>query len=796
MYKKIALIVLFVFISVFAYADSERDSFLLAENAYKEGLYDTSYKLFESFVQVYPNSQQIDSVDSYMARSLYLTAEYDKAEEKFLRLVKNNDISLRQQSFYYLAMIESQRNDNQKFNEFLKKVITEELFEHPYYYKGLFEYARFNVDQGEYELAVENFREIIDWSTDRELNLSAYISLSELYLRNHDIKGLKRTLDGWEEDPLTLDDSAKFFFYRAKNAELRGEIDRVFHFYARALMFTLERQRKEEIISFLIVSAHKYSMDEIVEKYIGELSEGIDKLYVETQLSYLNGDYASAVQLAEQFLSQGKDKLRIEQIEVLLADSLYTSSRIKDATRHYSIFVAKKDKDIRLGEQANYGLGLCYLKTKDFAKAISTFESLPKDSKNTELRAATFLHVAAGNYELGRKKEAVRIYNDILEDFPRSEYADYALLKMVQISVEENNPDRAVMLSERLDNDYPSSVLKADNIYSRAYAYFMLKEYQLAIENLNSFESLYPLDNGLDQVIFLLLRIYSEMDEFEIGQQHIEKYADKFKEDSAQFIKEQALFYMHFRKYSKAIKLFDSLMSSSDPSQNLSEILFYIAQAYKEQGDDLKAEKLYLKILNNHNQEIDADHVQMSLIEIYIDSGRYIDAEKELLKIIDRTIKKDIILTSLDYLCLIYQTRHDYSSADRVLDKYMLKFPKLSVKITAKKALSAKIRGDFRAAERYLSFVIENGDGDEKMYFNYAFAMEKNDNLQGAIEQYREIIYLHSQSSEYIIKSYLRMAALYVRLNQINKAKDTYRSLIELKVPESSFAQEQLNKLL
>ena len=782
-------------VSVEIYADSEKDVFSLAKNAYEQTLYPTSYKLFENFLLSYPDSLKIGEAQLYSAKSLYKNKDYELAQKHFLKLLERDDPFLSQQAYYYLAMLYSLQGQADRFEFYLKKALAEEYTIFPYYYHAVFELADLLSRTGKIDEGIAFYSKILQYCEERQVRTNTYLKLSQIYLRQHDPEMLGETIAKWTGDSTAFEEPAHSYFYKAELAKLVGDLDNVQHLYARSLLFTNAVHVKDEVLSALILFLYQNDARNDAEEFILELSTATYKSYIKAWDAYFNGNYIDAVVFAESFLSNKSDQRSSRQAEVLLADSLYYSGRINDSSRHYKNFLEKFDNDIKLVERAHYGLGLCYLKKKRSEDAVKEFENISSSARNVALRMASYLHVAAGSYQRGRIEEALGIYNDILENFPSGDYADYALLRLVQINVETQNYQDAISFSERFDVEYTQSRLKEDNLYLRAYAYFMLEEYSLARENLLSFESLYPQSDTLSSVAALLLRVYSQTNELSEAKQLIEKYEKIFVEaKESEFLKEQALYYLEIGEFTLAISSFKRILVQNIDEAQVPEVLFYLASAYQQSGNFIESKKLYEKIISRYPVVDNIVQIRFNIADIYLESGNFEEAEEILLKNIESTDKK-IVFQAMEYLCQLYLSNDDFYRAEIILDKVMLRFPIHSAELLAKKAKIFIQKGDFVNAEKFYSLAMDNGINTEEVHFNYAFALEKNGKSKLALEKYRDLIYVYAQGTEFIVKSNLRMASVYMQLNDLSKAKEIYQRVVELKVPESGFAQECLNKL-
>ena len=780
-----------------AFADGEQESFLLAENAYEQGLFDTSYKLLESFVDHYPESKYMDRVKSYMARSLFYDNRTSPAREFFVQMLGNKEVYYQQEALYYLALIYSGAGDASKAEEYFVKAVSEEYKNLPYYYKAMSGRARNYVNSGDTARAIEMFEMILSLSKDRELNTGIYKEYAQLCILKNDAVRLGNILDRWENDQNALDDPVMFFYFRARLAQQRGETDIMVSFYSRSLMFSVSARTSDWIISELLLSAKRTGRNEVLLTYMPKLVIHENRLYIDMMLAWIDKDFEDAQVSAEEFLKTVQNGPRFREAQIVLADCLYHLDRTQDALRLYQTYFSTVSNDVELDALARYGLGLCHLKMKKFEKAVAEFQNLPETQRSRELRASSFLYAASGNYESGRVSQAAQIYRDILDDFPQSEYADFALLKIIQIEIEQKRFSSAIEYSEIFSRDYGDSALMDENLYYRAYAYFANGEYELSKETLLSFESMFPESSRLSAAAALLLRVYAQLKEVDAGSDLIHVYSTRVMgSDRDSFYKEMIFFYMQTGQYKEASALINVMLDTSSGEKERPELIYYLAGTEYASGNTQKAEELYESFLSDFPEHELIPQARKGLVELYTASERFVEAEEILVALLDDTRQSGAVLDALDELCRIYIIRKDFVLADRAIDRVLLRFPQYTVDLTVKKAQVAMRSGKFDAAERLFLTAIDNGAQGDRLYYDYAFCVEKSGDLKRALEKYKDSVITHPQSKTYIVKSYLRMAAIYLRLQDRTNAAGIYEKIIGLGVPEASYAREQLSKIL
>ncbi|MCK5394239.1 MAG: tetratricopeptide repeat protein, partial [Candidatus Omnitrophica bacterium] len=120
------------------------------------------------------------------------------------------------------------------------------------------------------------------------------------------------------------------------------------------------------------------------------------------------------------------------------------------------------------------------------------------------------------------------------------------------------------------------------------------------------------------------------------------------------------------------------------------------------------------------------------------------------------------------------------------------------------KALLYKEMKDYKQAAKIFQDVSDSGVNTLKILFDLALCLEKSGSNEKAIEAYFNIIYMfpddnnisnEGENKKYIVKSYFRIAKVYIKMNNIESAINVYKKVIDLNVEEAKIAKIRLKEL-
>lgn len=152
------------------------------------------------------------------------------------------------------------------------------------------------------------------------------------------------------------------------------------------------------------------------------------------QVLFEDQKYAEALPYFEHYY-QHSDKIRKED----LYEMAYCYFRGQQWDNAIDKFRQLSNTQDSLGQTSMYLLGDCYLKTGDRRSARNAFSVCADMPYNAGQREAALLLAAKLSYELGYNDEAISRVNDLLQDYPNTQYKDEAKTLMSDLLIKTNN---------------------------------------------------------------------------------------------------------------------------------------------------------------------------------------------------------------------------------------------------------------------------------------------------------------------------------------------------------------------
>lgn len=392
--------------------------------------------------------------------------------------------------------------------------------------------------------------------------------------------------------------------------------------YDKALTDFLKLENTEQyksIVPYYIIqiyySQHKYGeVYERAEKLLSNDPGNANSAEIHRilgEIYYKEGDYANAVAHLNRYESLAKENMRElvrEDIYILGMAAYQTRDFEKAATYLRSL----KAEDDSLTQNAQYHLGLCYVKQNQLEPAQRAFQTAMRYDFSTKVQEEAHFNYALTTYQRSTALgEGVNAFTSFLDKWPKSEHREmvYSLLcdaflssknyaaalealsqiekptkKMQETKqvlryelgtdafLQGKMPEAVRALTEVIDNK-PTSKYTTDSYYWRAEAYYRLAEFDSTLADLARYEQQPEVSRNLNYASALYLKGY------------------------AQFNKKQ---------YKAAQQSFISYVGKADKTQaTYADALNRLGDTYFNARDFVTAESYYAKVIALHGSGAD-----------------------------------------------------------------------------------------------------------------------------------------------------------------------------------------------
>jgi tetratricopeptide (TPR) repeat protein len=289
----------------------------------------------------------------------------------------------------------------------------------------------------------------------------------------------------------------------------------------------------------------------------------------------------------------------------------------------------------KLSDQAQYRIGLIYLKGEQYDLAVREFRRLIEKFPQSTLKVDASFGEATANYNLGRYQEAIDIYRHIADKYKEDEVAyksiyqlGWCYYKMGKIPQAIDVFNNLAQNSKQIRLQIEAKLWLGDYYYSKGeldkaktYFYDIIKQEPKADA---AAESHYWLSN-----IFL-----SEGD----VRLALEELNTVYTGYSTNYLAPQALIdeagiYLNQNKNDEAINKAQQLLNAYSQSPLVNAAYDKIAIAYKQKKDFTKALEYYKQALQESNNDFNA-RIQYEIANCYESLGELDTALSDYMKVI------------------------------------------------------------------------------------------------------------------------------------------------------------------
>ncbi len=533
-----------------------------------------------------------------------------------------------------------------------------------------------------------------------------------------------------------------------------------FAYYQKAL--TTYKTNKKLLKKLIAITAYNLGLYDYAYNIFKNINE--DRYYLYTAFALLNlGNYSEAeFYLKKAYKNASNEKIKHTSLKYL-ADIYYFNNedtKLIATLRQIAKFDSKFASDM---------LGWYFFRKKKYEDAYNAFV-------DTYMKAVSAFNM--GKEDLALK--LIKDKNDRKSKFLKA----YIYLKKLEL-------DKARKILKELAQGNDEIAKQAGYLY--AYSFFSNEEYDKAYEEFKKFAEKYKNDplgrRALLRMADSLYNLGKEEEAKKIYSQFIKKYSgSKEAVDAAylltlletkeagekssvekqieEFIKKYpdypkidllklqlAEVYFENGKTDKAFKILEELIEKNNEVSQ--QALYKLGYYYYKLGKLDKAKEYFIKYVLKYPQGKLIVPVKQFLATIYEKNGQ-ID---EAITLYEQLPKTD---ENLYKLAILYFKKGEYLKAKENFEKLYEKYPKYKNDIAYFLGYIQLKNGNLDEAKRYFEEATKGSDYKKvaESYFILGNIAEKQGNLEEALNDYINVIYLYSEAKDLVLKSRIKAAKI------------------------------------
>lgn len=818
----------------------EANSIYSLGNAYENlGEYEKAVEQYDELLSFYRESELTPLAQLRIGASYYNLKKYDNAvielsDPQISRLKNEKEteaLMLLANSFFKLK---EYQNAKEIFNELFDK--NPELSDEN---QIKFSLAKINFQSGNYEDAYNSFLELIP-SEDDSIAANSIYWAAESKRYSGDLLKAKELYSTFIQNYPSNKLSEQVTFNLASIYYQESREDRAAE-YLKSLTNSGQREIRVRALNLLgeiefnkknYAQANQY-FQSVLESNTGNSSETFQALLGKGVSDYYLDNFNESVKSLGKLIESAPN-FEKNKTNFFLAEANFSMGEYQRAVTYYN---RVNIDDSEVGEQTLYGKAYSYYNSRDYANAIFYFNEFVSRSKNVNrtieaklrladsfygtknfVRASQIYDEVFSNYKsalnndyalyqygqalfyAGRSSEAISRFRELQQKYPRSRYTDESQYLIGWINFKESNFSNAISEYKLMMRKYPGSPIVPITLYSIGDAFFNQAEYDSSITYYNSLINRYKDSEYVYDAVNGIQYAFIAKDQPEYAVEFLQRFVmlNPNSKISDQVKFKQGDVHYSLGEYDKARNTYTEFVNRYPNSSLIPNGYYYIGKCAELLNQDLDAITNFKLVVDKYLKTDVGIDAAIELGQAY----KRLNMNNEALAMYNSVLEKvgnnsrtpEILFEKSNLLLDQEKITEAYESLDYIINYYdgTLFADKAKVELGV---LELK-RGGYENAEALFSEVGAKRTDDigAKAQYYYGFTLFEQEKLNQAISAFVRVRSVFGPYDEWFTKSLLKLGDTYVKLDDLNNARDMYRAVIS-RHKNDVWGREAKNKL-
>jgi len=425
--------------------------------------------------------------DNYQSGlAMYNKHQFGASQHLFKKVIDNikdpySIMRINAEYYHALCAVELFNDDGELLLlDFIEQHPESMHIKHVYYQLGIFQYRK-----KAYSRALKSFKKVDVYDLTKEEQIELYFKRGYSYFKK---KKIEKAKENFFE---IINKESKYqppaMYYYSHIAYNEGNYETAL----KGFMSLKDDDVFKPVVPYYVT--HIYYM----QKRYDELLKIAPKL-LETSTPKRQPEIARLI--GEAFFRTGKYKESIPYLEKyykMSGQAVSATNRYQMAYAYYNIgeyekavkyFQAVTDVEGDMAQNANYHLGMCYVRTNKKAYALDAFREAYKLDNDPTITEDALYNFAKLSYELDYNpyNQAVKAFEDYVNKYPQSVHREDAMGYLTKMYLSTNNYAQAQVSIEKIQDKSPELMLAYQRIlYSRAVQYFVQADYENSVAYFN-----------------------------------------------------------------------------------------------------------------------------------------------------------------------------------------------------------------------------------------------------------------------------------------------------------------------
>jgi TolA-binding protein len=523
------------------------------------------------------------------------------------------------------------------------------------------------------------------------------------------------------------------------------------------------------------------------------------------------------------------------------AEADYALGDFEHALEGYKRILASGNTEKR--QEAMYGIGWSYFKTRNYQKAIEGFEQLIASYPDGAMSFDARLRIGDAYFELKDYTRAEGSYRAVMRLFPKNNGVDYACYQLGQALFRQEDYSEAFKQFEALIKAFPNSNLADDAQYALGWINFQRKDFTEAIKEFQRLVATYPTSDLVPKAIYSTGDSYYNMKQYTEAIAAYRELISHYPKSSyvADALNGEQYCLTAQGKQQEAGRVIDSYVNANPGSTIGEDLILKKGDMLFGQGDYARAEEQYRQLVRGHPKSKNAPTalywvakclraqeklneaastlenlvrtesaspaiVARSLdeaAEIYIEQKQYDKAFGNLSRIAKEFKDSEVYPDALYQLGNLYVENGNLTDAKDEFESVVSQFPSTTGAVKGKLGL-IKIdlaNSNYASAQRNAQDLVTSRTdefGAEAQYLS-GVAYSGTKDWKNAITALLRVKYVFPTHDRWVAKSYIALGDAYAATQDPGRARSAYQNALKFKketetVSEANKRLERMQK--
>jgi len=464
---------------------------------------------------------------------------------------------------------------------------------------------------------------------------------------------------------------------------------------------------------------------------------------------YHLGRFNTSAERFEEFIRDHRNHPRLGDGHFWRGEALYQAGKFEEAEQAFAAAIPLLKKDNPRRAEALYGHAWALFEQKKFRKALTAFDRFIEENPRSERTVDARLRQADCYFFLRDYDAANQLYANLAEVKSDPRLAEYAAFQLGLSFIQRGDTDRGIEHLRNFLHRHPNSVYVEVVQFNIAWAYFSREHYTRALEEFRLFERLYPESQLMPRVL-----LNSGDALYNLAQY-----------DSARVY------------YRRVIEEYPNSLLVPDATNGLQF-------TYRAQGRAREAiaalEEIVSKTAHKATASVD---LLMQKADILFDQGESAQAAIEYLRILDLQPADSLKARVLFQLGRIYELENNLPRATSYFHEIVMSFPQTDVAPPSLLSLGllAARQNQWNLAMAHLRQFEERYPNSPLRWeaeYNIGVAQLELKNHRAAHAQFQKVIESAPRDDVFADRSRLQLARLHQNAKQHAAAIDTLSDIV------------------